>query len=377
MTLSGVVPIVARRERAVQGVSVSATIARIALAAALACTPLFADGAARASERVPGAQGPVMFVNTPGGHFAQDAPELDLTFDFTQDLRVPGRITVYVPAGFEIYPDRPAGSGVGAARIYAADYTGGATTLSLLDGDITAVTLDAAAETAAQACSPGPHIGLWNLRLSLLGKPLDLPIYLAAAGPADPAGAALRLDICPPAIDAGPVLPIEQLSVQLPELTAPATHGSYLWRALVAPLAPDRRTILAEQAYELRALVPVPHKLTLTGAYIAKTHTAQLRGSLRANGHARPGVRIKIVKLIRTITPGGYTIHDSLAGTTHTDATGAFSFRAHISRTTGFIAIAADTTNACQGTTSAPRGCLSTTIAGLESDPITISTPRA
>ena len=39
--------------------------------------------------------------------------EIDVTLDLAGEPDPPGRITIYVPRGFQIYPSRPAGSTVG------------------------------------------------------------------------------------------------------------------------------------------------------------------------------------------------------------------------------------------------------------------------
>jgi hypothetical protein len=318
--------------------------------------------------------GPTFWVVPSGGHFAQDQPELDVEFDFGVGA-VPGRISVFVPAGFELYPARPVGSDVGLASVYAADYSRGGVTRTLLEGSVTAAALDDAAEESAQECSPGRHLGRWLIGLSLLGQSVDVPVYLAEPRADDPARAGVRLDVCPPAIaNSGALLPISQLTLLLPELEPPSARGSYVWRAVVAPLAPDQRTILATSAYELRAAVLVPHKLTLAGRYL--NHAALLHGTLRASGQPRPGVPVTLIKLVRTVTPDGARFHDVAVAAMRTKANGAYAFRVPLRKSAGFIAIASATERACTGAALAPRGCLNMTTAGTESDPITISTGR-
>src|SRR5206468_5635633 len=121
--------------------------------------------------------------------------------------------------------------------------------------------LDAAAESTAQSCSPGEHLALWNLKISLLGEPLDVPIYVSDAK--DEPGH-LRLDICLPSLpssdpSAARRLPLSSLQLAIPEYDVPKTPGLYLWRARITPLAPNRRTPLEQKAYELRAVLPRPH----------------------------------------------------------------------------------------------------------------------
>jgi len=348
----------------------AATLIRISLSA-LGALALLGGGVARGETAQSG--GPTFWVLPSGGHFAQDEPELDLEFDF--GTNVPGRISIFVPTGFELYPARPVGSDVGLATVHAADYSHGGATRTVLQGSVTAAALDAAAEEAAQACSPGRHLAHWSIGLSLLGQPIDVPIYLAEPGAGDPAGAGLRLDVCPPAIaSSGILLPVSELTLLLPELEPPAARGSYVWRAIVAPLGPDQRTILAANAYELRAAVLVPHRLTLTGRYLG--HAAVLQGALRASGQPRSGVPIVLIKLVRTVTPGGVRVQDAVVASMRTKADGTYAFRVPLRKSAGFVAVAQATDRGCTGVALAPRGCLNTTTAGTESDPITISAGR-
>lgn len=347
---------------------------RVVLAAAIGATLLSSGTAAGASERS-AAAGSSFVVWASGGHFAQDGPELDLAFEFDADSSPPGRVSIYVPAGFQLYPTRPVGSNVGTATLYAADYSGGSTARTAAEGEIRSTILTAQVEQAAQECSPGKHLAQWLVSLSILGQPVEVPIYLADVEAGDQAAKALRLDVCPAPFAGDGTLPISQLQLALPDLEPPTAHGSYLWRSVVTPLAPDRRTLLAGNAYELRSLVLVPHRLTLKGRY-ASAHTALLQGGLSALGSPRAGVRIYLVKLLRTVTLGGSTTNDGYVASTRTKQDGTFKFRVTLRRSAGFIAIAEDTSKACAGRSDAPHGCLSTTTAGVASDPVTVSVRR-
>jgi hypothetical protein len=345
----------------------AATLTRFTFGA-LAALALLGGGVARGETAQSG--GPAFWVLPAGGHFAQDDPELDLAFEF--GANAPGRVSIFVPTRFELYPVRPVGSDVGVASVYAADYAHGGVTRTLLAGSVTAAPLDAAAEDAAQVCSPGRHVARWSIGLSLLGQPIDVPIYLAELAAGDPAGVGLRLDICPPAIaSSGILLPVSELTLLLPELEPPTARGSYVWRAIVSPLAPDQRTILTDNSYELRAAVLVPHRLTLSGRYLR--HAALLHGALRASGQPRAGVPVTLIKLVRTVTPGGVRVQDTAVASTRTKADGTYAFRVPLRKSAGFVAIASGTERRCTGAALAPRGCVNTTTAGTESDPVTIS----
>ena len=301
-------------------------------------------------------------------------PEVHVALDVATDAGAPGRITIYVPRGFAIYPDRPTGSAVGSVEITAQDDSYGTSTQSTLAGDIVAQP----PSTTTPTCDVGAYTGIWQLERSLLGQPLDVPLYVANTDAGDPPEAANKFILCAPTVPTGDpasarAFPISTVDLFLSDLEAPQHHGSYLWRALVTPLAPDRRTLLPDHTYELRAVVPVPHRLTLTGRYVAAKRLAVLRGRLTANGAPRAHVLIRVVALVRRVTPGGAIVQDRVAGSTRTTATGAYSFRAPMQKTTGFIAVAQFTTTRCQGPRIAPAGCQSTTLPATQSDPITVT----
>jgi hypothetical protein len=301
-------------------------------------------------------------------------PQVHVALDVATAAGAPGRITIYVPQGFAIYPDRPPGSAVGSVEITAQDDSYGTSTESLLAGNIVAQP----PSTTTPTCAVGPYTGIWVLELSLLGQPFDVPLYVADTVDTDPPGASTKLILCAPTLPTSDpatarAFPISTVDLFLSDLEPPQHRGSYLWRALVTPLAPDRKTLLPDHTYEVRAVVPVPHRLTLTGRYLPEKHVAVLHGRLTANGTPRAHVLIRVVALVRRITPDGAIFEDRTAGTTKTTATGAYSFRAAMKKTTGFIVFAQSTTMRCQGPRIAPAGCQSTTLPATQSDPITVT----
>lgn len=343
---------------------------RILVSAALVAliAALVAGAAAGGARPWPGATA-TFLVQPQGG----ERPRLDLSFLLPSTSPPPARITVYVPPGFSLYPDRPAGAPVGDAELYASDSSAGTTGVTVLQGQIVARPLDAASDAALQACSPRSHLARWELSFNLLGQQLAMPIAISAAG--DRPG--LRLDICPPAVaPAGTLLPITNLALSLPHVLPPRARGPYLWRLEVTPAAPDRITPLPGESFELRSLVPVPQTLTLRGRYSAATRRVTLRGALREMGKPVRGVRVRIVKLVRTVTPGGILYDDVLLGVARTDATGAYALSARLSRTAGFIASTEPRVGRCADRGATPGGCRSQTIAAAEGEPITIGVPR-
>lgn len=290
----------------------------------------------------------------------------------------PARVTLSAPAKFDLWPVRPPGTFIGEVAVLAASGDYGSSARSLLRGEIAAARLDDASETAAQACSPGTHVAVWMAELSLLGQPLDLPIYLSNAAPPR---SGLELDICAPALatPAGgppPLLPIESLTFELMQLDPPEEHGSYLWQAMITPFGPDLHSPLPAKTYEIRALVPLPQKLTLNATYRRTTETATFTGRLTANGVPRAAAKIYIDVLQRTVTSKGIRYNDSTVGPAKTNAAGVYVLHTRLRHTAGIQAVVRSTTSRCDDRSMAPGGCRSTTTSSSRSATVTLVVPR-
>jgi hypothetical protein len=316
---------------------------------------------------------PTLTVGVFGGNFATGGHMLDLTVDLVGQTSLPGRITIYVPDRFQIQPSRDPGTPVGKGFVFLRNVTSSTTQYTLYSGPISAEPVDAVGEAAAQACSPGTHSAVWLLHLRHKSQTLDIPMYLAPTGSGDPQGAMLKLELCPPA---GPVVgAFTSLVLSLSDLEPPATPGRYQWRAIVTPLTADHTARSTAAAYELRASFPVPHVLTLRGRYLPGTRTARLTGTLRARGHALAHEFVELTQLDRTITVHGPVFHDAAAAFAQTNHDGTYAITVPLHATRGFLASSPPTIGGCIGSSAAPAGCRSSSTAGIESDPITISVP--
>jgi hypothetical protein len=182
---------------------------------------------------------------------------------------------------------------------------------------------------------------------------------------------AVEFDLCPPST--GPA--IVALILRLNGLEPPWTPAHFLWRALVTPfdaagaLRPDRE-------YEVQALVPVPHVLTLRSTLVAAGHDVRLAGTLRVDHHAEARATVIVTKLDRLITPHGIVFRDAPMRVAVTDSAGRYATHLSLSRTLGFVAATTPTTAACGHVAAAPPGgCISVTRSGIESEPLTVSVP--
>jgi hypothetical protein len=343
-----------------------------AAAAALAATGL-AEGRPAGPTSSPDFL-PQLVVEPSGANFASDGRQLVIAVDLTASPRPAGRITVDVPRGQQLYPDRGAGRPVGKAYAYLRATGNRASPLRRYSGPISSEPAAGDLDEQAQRCRPARYQAIWLARLSGAQGTIPLTIGISDAGTGR-----LRLDLCPQigatAQGAARTPAVVAVVLVLADLDAPAEPGLYRWRALVTPRLPDGSATDERATYELRALVPVPHTLTLRGRLLAAPGRVRLTGSLRARGRPQPGHLIEITTLDRTITPRGVAFHDAPAGVTATTRSGSYRLDVPIRSTRGFVAATPPTAERCSGVAAAPAGCLTTTTSGVESDPVTIGVP--
>ncbi|MGZ4414988.1 MAG: hypothetical protein ACXVRZ_11555 [Gaiellaceae bacterium] len=301
-------------------------------------------------------------VESVGSNFSIEAQELDISLDLTGETGALGKLALVAPRHYPVLPDRLPGAPVGA--VYAWIKTAGGD-LDLFTGHIDAEAVGA--EPAGDCAHPG-YTGIWELRLRAGLRSLSMPLFLYA-----PRGGkgAVEFDLCPPST--GPR--IVALILRLNGLEPPWTPAHFLWRALVTPLGAGG-ALRPDREYEVRALVPVPHVLTLRSTLDTAGHNVRLAGTLRVDRHAEARAAVIVTKLDRAITPHGIVFRDAPMAGAVTDSAGRYSTRVHVSRTLGFVAATVPTTTPCGHVASAPpRGCISVTRSGVESEPLTVSVP--
>ncbi len=290
-----------------------------------------------------------------------------LSLDVAEFQHRPGRVAVLVPPGFDLDAQRPPGTTVGTAVLFAADATETSFGISLLEGEIVAEPPTGAVDPA---CARGAALGVWTAQFRLFGEPLELPIVVR--GPvAGEAGAEQVLELCAPRVPgvSNARLPIVGVYLAVVEVEQPSEAGRYSWRAFVEPLEADRQTYAAG-AYEVRAAVPVPHTIALSARYSRSSRTATLRGRVSGAGQPRARVPVTLVAFRRSERPNGDELAPVVVGTKRTDVKGRFTFRLRTGRETVFRAYVGDQVTACTPPSEAPGGCTSSTTAGLASEPV-------
>jgi hypothetical protein len=269
-------------------------------------------------------------------------------------------LTLYVPQGYALDLTRPAGTELGYALVSAPDTAGGF-------GGFTEGTLVSddparyAGDAAAQSCAPGAHAAVWRSIFSVAGRSLELPMFLDPAGPNDPAGTAFVLRACPiwPSTEVGVAhRAADFLVLSLDDgVTLPTAPGRYAWSAIVTPTGPLSVAPEPSRAFEVRAIVPQPHVLTLRAKHDPKAKTVLLSGRVTSLGSPEAGVPVELASW--DDDPKSRPVS---FGPVRTNANGEFQVRRRVVRTTQFTASVEDEPGPCSGSSSAPAGCVSETV---------------
>lgn len=283
----------------------------------------------------------------------------------------PARVVADAPAGYT--PDTTAlpGTPAGLAFVTSSSATASAGSSTTIIGVLT--TADPAqyqSDPAAQACAPGPYLAVWKIDGSVVGLfKTSLTIFVVR-----PAGSTtgVELRFCAPTLTnldgspvAGPPIPLDSVSLLLSSLAPPTAPGNYVWHAYVAPQTPGTGAPNDAATYEVRAIVPEPHAISVKGTYDNKLHDAVLTGRVTEDG--KPQARAQVL----AVTPASFEPIRA-----RTNAAGRFTVRARITQTTTFEVQVPDQTGACTGTSTAPAGCVSTTVSGSGTKTVRVVVPH-
>lgn len=291
-----------------------------------------------------------------------DMPELDLTpfstaygskQDTEADLYMPAskemaKVVLYLPTGYKVDLAKPQGAKIGSAVAYDSNGV----------GIVAPIVVDDPARHTTDACAPGPHQAVWLLNM---GNPSELPaipVLVDTTSDAEAGLGGVKAQFCLPPSSSGTVQ-LRLLSLDLGMLTNPSTAGSYTWRAYVTPYAAgvpnDGGT------FELRATLPLPFRLTLKGRYDKRSHAALLSGRLVAPAYrdATAGVYLGLYQR--------RSAHDwGLVRYVRLDHHGVFAVKRKLRRTGAFYVETA-TWDDCEAGPTAPAGCVSDTLANIDS----------
>jgi hypothetical protein len=286
----------------------------------------------------------------------------------------PAKVAIDVPLGYGLDLSPTPGDSVGIGLLSVVEERRQSVSVIQLGGLLaTDDPAGYASDPEALACDPRPHHAVWLFEASALGLRLDMPVFVDAP-PADVAGAAAELVLCPPVPRLAGGQPTQAGPIRIAvvafvfEIETARRQGTYLWRAFVTPLGPVGAA--PEDTFELRSTVPVPHRLTLRGRYEPKTRTALLRGRILGSGKPRRGVKVRLL-----LFSGPPRFNLQRLGSARTNASGSFAFRRPLAKTGIFFAFADTSVGRCAGPSTAPAGCVTSTIPSPGSASTTVVVP--
>lgn len=250
---------------------------------------------------------------------------------------LPQKLVIQIPAGYKLDLSAAPGTSVAEASLVVIAF--GTASLARGAGDVVARNpADFASDPSAQACAPGAHSAVWRASVSIAGQAAVFTIFIDATP-----GGGYTLQTCPTGLPGDNSSALVLSIYGINNLASPAAPGRYVWRALVTPQM--------GAAYELQAVVPLPDTVTIHGRYDNKRKEALLTGKVMEAG--KPAANADVT-LVATRKENYFADFH-----TRTKSDGSYSFRTRIARTTDFDVAVKGAVRTCEGTTTAPGGCIS------------------
>jgi len=290
----------------------------------------------------------------------------------------PAQVVVDLPSGYTAAPTAP-GTTVGLALLASTSSSGqGNTSATIVSAELTADDpARYASDAAAQACAPGTPVAVWKLTTTIVGLSYTLPVFVEHPA-SNPEG--LELRFCPPPLTgsdgkplATPPVPLSGALFLLFPLQQPTAPGSYTSSAFFTSAGPSGAPDPTTTA-ETRFLRTVPHILTAKGRYDKKTRDAVVTGRVTELGQPQSGAVVEYAAV--SASSSGSIVVGAAVKRVRASATGTFTIRTRISKTTTFLLDVANTVGPCQAPSTAPRGCLSETVEGTGEKDVRVVVPR-
>jgi hypothetical protein len=285
-----------------------------------------------------------------------------LTIKVSQDQSdvQPAKITIYVPAGYQLNAAQAPGTKIGTTtgQVFARDVN-----IPLpLSGDV--IVADPAQHTK-DACSPGAHVAVWLLNLSVAGQTISLPVYVSTTSGAEAGIGPAKLEVCLGPADVPMGTPGRSPNgAQLLEATFTVENtitppsGPARWVSFWTPYAAGSPLPNPAGTVEARSIVG-PGAISLTAKIVnRKKKIVRLSGVVTQSGDGVAGAKVSLL------------INSRTRFSTKSNARGGFAFRLQNTnrrKTTTFFqaiatAIARDVTSTgCANPTQPPIPCVSAT----------------
>jgi hypothetical protein len=247
----------------------------------------------------------------------------------------PAKITTFVPAGYQLNPSGAVGSTIGTAtgQVFATDPN-----VNLaLNGSGDVLVADESKIPAEQEakCSPGPHVAVWDVHLTIFGQALDLYVYVSPTSGAETALGVAKLEVCLPPVDVPVGTPgrapngaklLDATFTVNNQLTLPS--GSQRWTSLWIPYAAGTGQPDTAGTVEARSIVGPGAASILARVTNRKLKLLRITGRVTQSGVPVPKIHVRLM------------INSKARFSTTTGSNGAYAFHLRNTRprvTTSFF----------------------------------------
>jgi hypothetical protein len=213
----------------------------------------------------------------------------------------PAKITTYVPAGYAVKPTGAAGATIGTAtgQVFATDPN---INLALNgSGDVLVADESKLPPERVAACSPGTHLAVWNVHLTVFGQALDLFVFVSPTSGAETALGNAKLEVCLPPVDVPAGTPgrapngaklLDATFTVNNQMTLPV--GSQRWTSLWTPYAagtglPDTAGMVEARSVVGQGAVSIVGKVTSR-----RRKLVQVTGRVTQSGVPVAGIRVRL-----------------------------------------------------------------------------------
>jgi hypothetical protein len=207
-----------------------------------------------------------------------------------------GMVTIYVPRGYGVKLDHPAGTEVGS--VIAFIRVGPMSTPRMaVQGT---VRVDDPARHALSSCAPEAHDAVWVMELTLAGTTYRLPIYvdrMTMGAEAAYASARMRACFASPYVSATQGVSLTYADLTLEDVfTNPDQVGVYPWNGVFVPYTPGTATLNTALVAQSTAYIGLPGTFVVTAKRTrrGKVSFAAVTACLREAGQGIPGIAVRV-----------------------------------------------------------------------------------
>jgi hypothetical protein len=255
---------------------------------------------------------------------AQTATGVTIKVSQDQSDPQPSKITAYLPAGYDLKPTGAPGATIGTAtgQVFATDPN---INLALSgSGDVLVADESKLPAGDVSKCSPGTHLAVWDVHLTVFGQPIDLYVFVSPTSGSETALGTAKLEVCLPPVDVPVGTPgrapngaklLDATFTVNNQMTLPV--GSKRWTSLWVPYAagtgqPDTAGTVEARAVTGQGAVTIQSRVTNR-----KLKLVRITGRVTQSGLPIGNIRVRLFINSKA----------RYATTTHSDGTYVFRLR--------------------------------------------------